>query len=362
VRRALDQFPFRVEASWVRWYPAAVVIAALSLAILCSRPTLAAGHPGRSGSVNAEFLAKASNGYEAKLSSQGDKVRLSFVRRSFELTYRFQARVTAAGIRARIADLGTIDLRFVPTGQASRVRLPRNCTGGAPKAIPGRFVGAFHFRGERGTTSVDLSHASGRVITPAWHCRNESFKELAESGPTETTYTLLEGHQRKRHLYLVSFTTTDAKHPVPGWAEVGAGMITRRGAVKVAHVAVEFAPHIFTFGSESPNKTVEPSGPFKGRATYCPPCAPNSRWTGDLRVTLPGIPGKVLLTGSSFNITQKQIRTEGAEGNSPVWSSMRLGPQAQFLGRYGSGRRRMGGVLGERDTRNRTLPSSSVAG
>jgi hypothetical protein len=91
---------------------------------------------------------------------------------------------------------------------------------------------------------------------------------------------------------LVAFTTTDAEHPDPELAEVGAAMMTRDGSVQVDHVAVEFAPHIFTFSSESSSKTVAPVGPFIGTATYCPTCALAARWTGDLRVALPGIDGE----------------------------------------------------------------------
>lgn len=80
--------------------------------------------------MDAQLYVKAGNRYSAQLKSEGDKLQMVFSRGIFPaLIYTFHGHVSAAGIRARIADLGNIDLRFKPSGRTKRVRPPRNCSG-----------------------------------------------------------------------------------------------------------------------------------------------------------------------------------------------------------------------------------------
>lgn len=99
------------------------------------------------GPVNAQLIARASRGYTAHLSSEGDKIQLGLFRGLFSsLVYTFYGRVSTEEIDARIAGLGSIDLRFVPTGKTKRVRPPRSCSGPVTRLTEGHFIGSFRFR------------------------------------------------------------------------------------------------------------------------------------------------------------------------------------------------------------------------
>lgn len=281
-----------------------------------SPPALAAGRPHPGGPVNAQLFAKASDGYEAELDSEGDKLRLSFSRGLLpSLIYTFHGSVTSEGIEARIADLGDIDLQFTPTPRkTTKVRLPSRCGEGTARATKGHFVGSIDFHAELGAVKLDVSRAEGWVTTPGWHCPATRFKDFLESQPPGRTLTVLKAEEKKRHLGFSAFSATDSEHPQPIGAEISAAMVTRRGPVTVDHLAVKLATNVFSFDSDLANATVTAPKPFQGQGAYCGSCAPGSRWTGDLRVSLPGIPGKVALAGSAFEANLNQF--ESGAGNA----------------------------------------------
>jgi hypothetical protein len=287
----------------------AVALSILFSSALVYGRALAARHLEGGGPVNVELFAKASNGYEAELDSEGDKLRLSFSHGLLPaLTYTFRGKVTTEGVKARIVGLGSIDLRFVPApGNATKVPQARRCGDEAARATRGHFVGSLDFRAELGAVKLNLSRARGWVIVPGWRCPAASFKDFAESQPRGKKYTLLQAEERKRHLRFSTFTATDSKHPVPEGVEVSAEMITRRGPVIVDHLAVLLGQGIFSFGDTLSNAAVDPGGAFHGNATFCASCAPGARWTGDLSVSLPGIPGDVALAGPAFDATLKRV-------------------------------------------------------
>ena len=231
----------------------------------------AAVRTNRGGPVNVELSAKASNGYEAELSSEGDKLSLTFSRGLFPgLSYIFHGKVSAEGIDARIADLGRIDMRFMPTpGRTSKSHRPGRCGNGTTRVTKGHFVGSLDFRAELGAVKLHLSRAEGWIVAPGLHCPPTSFKDFVESQPEGRTYTLLEAKEERRHLLFSTYTGTDAEHPEPVGAEISAGMITRRGPVKVEHLAVTLATHVFSFDSELTSATFTARKPFEGQATYC---------------------------------------------------------------------------------------------
>lgn len=275
----------------------------------------AARTPGSAVSVNARLLAQASKGYTAELSSEGNKIQLILSRGLFpSLMYTFHGQVSPKGIDAKIADLGSIDLRFLPTGKDKRVRPPRHCHGPVAKGTEGHFVGTFRFRAEMGVSEVDLSHARGSIVEPGWRCEQGSLNRFVEAGPEGATYTLLRAEDERREIGLSAFAGTDVEHPDPEIAEVSAGMITRRGSVKVDHIAVVLGRQVFSFDSALTEATVSPPKPFRGSAIYCASCGPESRWTGHLRVALPGVGGEVSLVGPSYKTEVKVFHASGTKG------------------------------------------------
>jgi len=286
----------------------------LLVAALSVPSTVIAGRPAGGDPLNAQLYAKASNGYTAELSSEGGKIKLSLSRGLFPaLIYTFHGQVSTDGIEARIADLGNIDLRFLPAGKTKRIRPLQRCNGRLAKLTEGHFVGSFRFRAERGVAQIHLTHAKGWVAAPGWHCPHQSFNSFVESRPPGITYTFLQADEN-RQIGVTAFAGTDAEHPDPEAAEVSAAMLTRRGSVQVDHLAVVLGRRIFSFDSALTSATVTPPSPFHGSATYCASCAPGSRWTGDLKVSLPGVAGDVPLTGPGYETTLKRFQTGAGEG------------------------------------------------
>jgi hypothetical protein len=196
------------------------------LGVALSAPALAAGRSEQGAPVNAQLFAKATNGYEAELNSEGDKLRLSFSRGLLPaLIYTFHGTVTSEGIEAGIGDLGYIRVRFLPTpGKSTKIRRPTRCGKGTARATKGHFVGSFHFRAELGAVKLDVSRAEGWVTTPGWHCPATRFKDFLESQPPGRTLTVLKAEERKRHLGFSAFTATDSEHPQPVGDEISAAM------------------------------------------------------------------------------------------------------------------------------------------
>lgn len=269
---------------------------------------LAADASPTRGPVNAGLYLKASNGYSAQLKSEGDKLQLVLSRGLFPaLVYTFHGRVSAAGIRARIADLGTIDLRFKPSGKTKRGRPPRNCSGRRTTLSEGHFVGELSFRAELGVTSVEIEHAKGWIATPGWRCHSSGIKAFAEQAPSDVTYTFLQALDKRDGVGFGALAGTDAEHPEARGASISASAETRRGSVKVDHLAVALAEDAFRFDSTLDSATVTPPNPFHGSATYCRSCAAGSQWTGDLSVRLPGIGHPIALSGSRFGVSLRSF-------------------------------------------------------
>jgi hypothetical protein len=264
------------------------------------------------GPVNAYLHAKATNGYSAQLKSEGDKLRLTIVRGLFpSLVYSFHGRVSAAGIHATIADLGTIELRFKPSGKTRRGKPPHDCSGPRATQIEGHFVGEFDFRAESDFTEIHLRSAKGSLAAPGWHYPGQSIKTFVREAPSGTTYTFLQASEPGRPGGFTAFAGVDAEHPEPLGAELSAAARTHRGPVTVDHLAVALAKNAFSFDSPLTTATVTPPKPFSGSATYCRACEAGSQWTGDLSVRLPGIGRPLALTGSDYHASLRSFAGAG---------------------------------------------------
>jgi hypothetical protein len=289
------------------------VVASLGLLLaLSSQTAFAAEQATTRGPVNAQLNVDASNGYSAQLKSEGDKLQLVLSRGLFPaLAYTFHGRVTAAGIRARIGDLGMIDLRFKPSGKTKRVRPLHNCSGRRATLSEGHFVGELTFRSELGVASIDLTHANGWIVSPGWRCHTSGFKTFAEQAPSDVTYTTLQALDHRDDVGLGVLAGTNAEHPETTGASVSAVARTWRGSVSIEHLAIVLATNAFSFDSALDSATLTPPHPFQGSATYCRSCEASSRWTGDLRVRLPGIRHPIVLAGSRYRVSLRSFTGSG---------------------------------------------------
>lgn len=276
---------------------------------------LGAGPPSLRGPVNAYLYAKATNGYSAQLKSEGDKLQLTLSRGLFpSIVYTFHGRVSAAGIRAKIADLGTIDLSFEPSGKVRHGNPPTHCSGPRATQVEGHFVGDLDFRAERGVAKLDLSSAKGSLAAPGWHCHARSVDDFLRESSSESTFTFLQAIDSTRHLGFSAFTGLDPKHPEAHGDEISASERTHRGPVTVDHFAMVFAINVFEFDDALTTATVSPPSPFRGTATYCRTCVGGSQWTGNLSVLLPGIGRPLDLTGPRYRTSLKSLAA-GGEGS-----------------------------------------------
>lgn len=171
----------------------------------------------------------------------------------------------------------------------------------------GHFVGELNFQAELGVTSVDVTHVKGAIVTPGWRCHASGLKAFTERAPSDVTYTALQAVDRRGRVGFGALAGTDAEHPEATGASISASAETRRGPVKIDHVAVALAVGAFSFDSALDSATLTPPKPFHGSATYCRSCEASSRWTGDLSVRLPGIGHPIALTGSRFRVSLRQL-------------------------------------------------------
>jgi hypothetical protein len=296
----------------MRLLKAAAAAALLSLVLVSGARGAVSSLPR--GPVNAYIYAKATNGYSAQLKSEGDKLRLTISRGLFpSLVYTFHGRVSGAGIHAKIADLGVIDLKFSPSGNVRHGKPPKHCDGPRATQVEGHFVGELDFHAERGVTGFDLTSTKGSVAAPGWRCRKESFEDYLQAAPSGSTYTLLQAIVPGRPGGFTALAAVDAEHPGPIGAEFSASARTHRGSVTVDHLAVALAKNALSFDRTLTTATVDPPRPFTGNAAYCRTCATGSRWTGDLSVLLPGIDGPIAMTGSDYRPTLKSLVGRGPE-------------------------------------------------
>lgn len=288
-------------------------VAALASLLIMLVPAARAAEPALPGGpVNAYIHAKATNGYSVQLKSEGDRLQMTVSRGLFPaLLYTFGGRVSAAGIHAKIADLGVIDLRFEPSGKVRQGRPPGNCSGPRATQLEGNFIGEFDFRAERDVAEVHLAQVKGSLAAPGWRCHRESIEDFLQGVPDERTYTFLSALDSDRHLGFTAFTAVDPEHPELDGEEISASARTHRGALTVEHLAVALARNALSFDSALTSATVDPPRPFTGTATFCRTCEAASRWTGDLRVLLPGIGPPVKLTGSRYDASLKSFAGGG---------------------------------------------------
>jgi hypothetical protein len=290
----------------------ALLAALIAIAGLAAAPAPAAT-PG--GPVDVELHARATDGYFATLTSEGDRLQLDLSRDLFEgVIYTFHGRVSSQGIHAKIGDLGAVDLRFTPTEKSRRVDPPEHCRGARATLTTGVFAGHLDLHAELGLTSLDSWRVKGQVATPGWQCQKTTFSQFVEEAPSNITYTLLQASAGGEGPSFDAYTGTDAEHPNPVGASISAALETHRGRVRVGHYATAFGhAGSFSFDSALTGATVDPPKPFSGSATYCSTCAPGSQWSGDLTVRLPGLARPTPLTGPAFTTTLQSLQGAGPE-------------------------------------------------
>jgi hypothetical protein len=216
-------------------------------------------------------------------------------------------------IKARIGNLGRIDVRFVPEGVRKTAQLPPGCSGGRTTIEKGHFVGQISFRGEQGYTEVDAGRAAGTVTEePSLTCKQtqssdqqervaakEEAEAEKEAGIEAVELTAVVGHRA------IAFDAGRVHGEEVGqnltFTTFVAAASRNLGPIKEISSAISLAKNGAGFLSPDPlhptaEAVIAPPFPFSGSATFKRASPQSASWSGDLKVELPGF-GNVPLAG-----------------------------------------------------------------
>jgi hypothetical protein len=274
-------------------------------------------------SCAAEFTLRGSNGYKITVSAdpegRSDEVKLSAAGRLGSAEYTAQGKVTPTTIEARFGRLGSVSVRFEPSGRERNVRIPRKCMKERPRVVTsrlGRFVGTIKFRGERGYTEVSAHSAQGGIgdplaDTPNRHPRCD-FHESEAERELELESVSLHGSPPDGRIQFSALRlfgnfpqllASNVPQPPKGNRYLFLVLVGEKaGPVSIIRSAGALGEsQDFSFDESLTSATVHPPFPFTGTGSFLRNADGSTNWTGTLAVPLPGL-GTVLLTGGKADL------------------------------------------------------------
>jgi hypothetical protein len=252
------------------------------------------------------FGFSAKDGYRIRVEGHRTTISLSVshserVRNAEASTIYFaRARLGDNRIRASFGPLGSVAMRFRPSGRIIHAASEADCKGAQRTVHLGTFIGTLFFRGEGGYVSTRIHRAKGRLINPGSpHCATPAFATSPkyEGGDHQRGKLTSLSAGFKLGLSAVYFTASTGRAPKAHYlaiAEQGAGQIA------IYHAAyAEASPLTFATDSALSFASLTPPPPFSGTGSLQRDAEGVRTWTGSLAVSFPGDPD-VLLTGSQF--------------------------------------------------------------
>lgn len=265
------------------------------------------------------------DGYDMALNMPGDRV-VSFVVDTFEQSdesvtdtnssyvVRAKGSLASGVIWAKLGSLGSLSLRFQPSGRVRRHHNSNACRGRPALTEYGSFVGRFEFKGEGGYLHVSFTRAKGE-ITHSFRltCRKHEAQEFSPKtlreyaapslgftyygkGAVSLLYAAAGDHGRN-----IGIRAAHVEGSSPG-AEVELGTLESTPGMAIGRSAyVEGVPGTLLTSLPSAHPataTLAPPAPFFGEANYLEKSATSHSWTGTLGVNLPGL--TLPLTGPGF--------------------------------------------------------------
>lgn len=258
--------------------------------------------------VPGGFRLKASNGYSLlalgvpALKGQSAKILLIVSGRHQAVTYLAPATVTETSIQANLGDLGEISVIFHPSGQPTKAR--SKC-GGKPVAFDsGYYAGRIAFHGEEGYTKVEATSVPGNV---------DFLLNVLCPGIGGGRSPLLPGAELSvRNPQLgPEFTVVKNRPSAPARFEVSASEY-RDGISIERDTALLMPAGSFQYDRRLQAATLHPPPPFAGTAKFNRAAKPNSRWSGDLTIDMPGR-ADVPLTGTGLRATLVHAEWDNGE-------------------------------------------------
>lgn len=270
------------------------VLAAL---LLACPPAMAAS------TVNMQFRAEATNGYDVRLQSfEGALVKLDLSRRGSTASYRrlqeFEAQ-TRKRLEVTFADLGEVDVEFTPTERKTSrdgcVRVVK---------LKGVFRGRISFTGEDRYAQVDEKSAKGRTTIYEFDgCGRE--RALPERASRSR-----RGVKKDTILYTCGKVGGPAflearKHGKADPVDVDVELDDYRGegATRIQLIKsyrAELAPSALIFDEALTSANFVAASPFTGSGRFS-----EGMFTGDLTVDLPGA-SDVPLTSASARLEKRK--------------------------------------------------------
>jgi hypothetical protein len=214
-------------------------------------------------------------------------------------------------VRARFGSLGSVSVRFRPSGRMSRRDPGSGCEGGSRISQRGMFVGHVSFRGEGDYFHVSSSRGKGYVSRlPRLECKKGQAEPPVPRSLRAWATPVLAIDDRDS-IALLSASARDhrrqvrisAKHAdgTPPGAVVQVALSEPRRGMAIGHGAYLQGPRgtLLTSppGAHPAAATLAPPAPFFGKATYA---EESGSWTGNLGVTLAGL--RLPLTGPDFDV------------------------------------------------------------
>jgi hypothetical protein len=218
-------------------------------------------------------------------------------------------------IDVKIGRLGRLRGDFVVSSKKSRAA-ERGCNAGPTLVEKGIFVGSFHFRGERGYTEVRADRAPGSVTrvaarncvvhVPRRHPNPESADSDHKEGRKTGEWKLLAAGPR-----FAASLQAERRADRP---QIGGEMLNLSASAsqKVGNWNIGHYVSTFDFAAEPSTEfqvpdlaaplaeaIIAPPTPFSGSATFRSGGERSGSWTGNLKVSLPGL-GSVPLTGGGI--------------------------------------------------------------
>lgn len=287
-----------------RWGGIAAMVVALALIWVAPAQAFVESLPAGYGA----FLLHGMHGYSILVranpqeGSQDEGVRLIAWRNGSMAIYEVPAKVTEAKIKATLGGVGRISVEFHPRGKPRIASIKCNRSAKL-RYQPGRWVGRIVFKGEEGFTRVEVRSAK-QIVWPFLLIACPYISEPVELGPQLPGARLAAGWRSKSRSVGVNAITN-----YPGSRlKLGAAIEEQKGQLQITRVAEGFYPGTgFEFDPALSTATVQPPGPFSGTATYSRSAEPQSRWTGDLSVDLPGR-ANLPLTGARFGVSLEHAR------------------------------------------------------
>ncbi|HEX5610708.1 MAG TPA: hypothetical protein VFX45_11540 [Solirubrobacterales bacterium] len=270
-----------------RWPLLAPVVLALCLAMLAAGTASAARPAPPIG-----FRVEASNGYTvhgivldgAEQEDPRDELLLFVVGPSSAVIYATPAEVangeTEPAVKADLGALGSIDLRFVPSGKAKTE--PSACDPKPQRLDSGFYEGTISLRGEEGYMQVNATRAPGEVrVIESFGCPTLKFGSRGHLGGGELTA------KRRSGATVTEFSFF--KGTPRSAASFDASIEERRGPMIILRAIEGRVPAgDFKYDVKRQRATLRPGAPFSGSATFNGSAPRGKRIHGSLSVDFPG--------------------------------------------------------------------------